>query len=313
MKYNTLCLSSGGIRGFYLLGAIKYLVDKKIIDMNNINTFIGTSIGSIISLLLSIGHSIDTLINIFYTMDFSKLDIELNFDNIFENYGIDNATKIITVIQTLLYDKINLYDISFKNLFEKTKKEIKIISVNYSKQKEVLFSYKTSPNMSVILAIRMSISIPFIFNPVKYKGDLYIDGAILNHFGIEYCNLDSSIALCFNEDFEKINKDVNNLFDFIMGIMSIVYKKVINKNLNHKNIIKLKVNTTDEKMIGGELNPSSITKETKLDNIKAGYKLCKKICYCKADLYSTIFVNKIISKSIKKAIIQIKNQNLNYP
>tara|TARA_A100001015_G_C15029890_1_gene732608 strand:+ start:1796 stop:2728 length:933 start_codon:yes stop_codon:yes gene_type:complete len=309
MKYNTLCISSGGVKGFYLLGALKYLFDKNILNLKNINTFVGTSIGSIIILFLSIGHSVDSLINIFYSIDFSKLDIEINFDNVFENFGLDNATKIITIIQTLLYDKINLYDISFKNLFEITKKEIKIIAVNYSKQKEVMFSYETTPDMSVILAIRMSISIPFIFNPVNYRGDLYIDGAFLNHLGIEYCNLNNSIALCFNTDFETLNHDVDNFFDFIVGIMSIVYKKVLKKNLNHKNIIKLDV--IDNTLVGSELNPSYLTKKQKLDNLKQGYKLCKKGCYNKVDLYSIIFVNKIISKSIKKAKI-IKNRNLIY-
>ena len=79
MSYDTLCLSSGGVNGFQLCGAIKYFVDKKILKMENINTFIGTSVGSMIILPLSVGHDIDSIINIIYGLNFKKLDIDFNF------------------------------------------------------------------------------------------------------------------------------------------------------------------------------------------------------------------------------------------
>ena len=44
--FNTLCLSGGGVRGYELLGAIAYL--QEILDFDDINNFIGTSVGSLV-------------------------------------------------------------------------------------------------------------------------------------------------------------------------------------------------------------------------------------------------------------------------
>jgi patatin-like phospholipase/acyl hydrolase len=53
MNYDTLCFSGGGIKGIIFVGILKHLKDINFIDMDNITTFIGTSIGSIISFILS--------------------------------------------------------------------------------------------------------------------------------------------------------------------------------------------------------------------------------------------------------------------
>ena len=177
MPYNTLCLSGGGVYGLSIIGSLKYLCDKNILKLYSINKFIGTSIGSIICFLLVINYDINTIIKIIYKLNLDKIKINFDLSNLIENFGIDNGCKIISIIQTLIFNKLELYDITFKQLYEKTKKDLNIIALNYTKKKEALLSYKTTPDMSVILAIRMSSSIPFIFRPVKYKNYLYI----LNH------------------------------------------------------------------------------------------------------------------------------------
>ena len=53
-------------------------------------------------------------------------------------------------------------DITFKRLYNSTKK-ICIIGSNVSKNREEYFSYETTPDMSVLKAIRISSSIPIIF------------------------------------------------------------------------------------------------------------------------------------------------------
>ena len=49
--------------------------------------------------------------------------------------------------------------------------------------------------MSVLLAIRISMSLPFIFTPVFYNGCHYVDGALLRNFGIEFCDPQKTIGL----------------------------------------------------------------------------------------------------------------------
>ena len=100
MCYDTLCLSGGGINGLKMLGSLKYLNDNNIIQMKKVNTFIGTSVGSLINLLLVLNYKINTIIKIIYKLDFSKIELDFDLDNFLENYGIDNASRILTIIQT---------------------------------------------------------------------------------------------------------------------------------------------------------------------------------------------------------------------
>jgi hypothetical protein len=53
--YDTLVLSGGSSKGIIILGALQYLIDNYLIS--NIETYIGTSVGSIICYLLLIGYT----------------------------------------------------------------------------------------------------------------------------------------------------------------------------------------------------------------------------------------------------------------
>lgn len=48
------------------------------------------------------------------------------------------------------------------------------------------FNWKTHPNMPVYLAVKLSMSVPFFFQPTEYQGSMYIDGAMLDNFPLDY-------------------------------------------------------------------------------------------------------------------------------
>ena len=54
-QFTKLVLSGGGPRGLAIIGALHYAHEKNM--LNNINEYYGTSIGSVISLLLLIGYT----------------------------------------------------------------------------------------------------------------------------------------------------------------------------------------------------------------------------------------------------------------
>lgn len=289
MCYDTLCLSGGGINGLDIIGSLKYLDDNNIIKINKINNFIGTSVGCIVNILLIIGYSINMIIKIIYKLDFQKIKIEFDIDNFFENFGIDNGSRIISIIQTLIFNKLGVYDLTFKELYNRTNKKLNIIVVNFSKQKEELLSIENNPDMSVILALRMSISIPFVFFPVKFNKDLYIDGGLLNNFGMNYCEMDKTIGICIDT---VNNSNPENIVDFLKSIMSLYHKAVTTNNKVHENIICIENNS--------EYLSFDIDKEMKYKLIKNGYKKTKLKVKNKINFYASKFINNIIDSSIKK-------------
>ena len=140
---------------------------------------------------------------------------------------MDDGSKLLTTIKTFLFEKLNIYDITFKELYEKTNKKLKIFTTNYTKTKSEMFSYETTPDCSVILAIRMSISVPFLFTPVEYNNCYYIDGGLTNNFPIRYCDPSNSLCIAIiNREENNLDKSVESLPKYFMGICSLAIDSI---------------------------------------------------------------------------------------
>ena len=112
----NLVISGGGIHGISFLGAIKYLDENNI--LNDIEQYVGTSAGSMISLLLLIGYKYQELYDFCLSFDMEKIVDNPNLDNFLNNHGFESSNKLIYVIKRLLENK-NISDtITFKELYE---------------------------------------------------------------------------------------------------------------------------------------------------------------------------------------------------
>jgi NTE family protein len=234
---NTLCFSSGSIYGFSFIGALKYLVDEEFINLDNIKILVGTSVGSIVAFLLAIEYTIDEIINFINNNDFTEIEPISDIENIFINYGLDYGTNIMNVIIRLLNDKLDIIDITFNELYNKTNKKLIIIGTNYTTGKEKIFSYENTPNMSIVTVIRISISIPFIFTPVLFENEYYIDGAITNSFALNLC--DEKTTLGFNI-INKNNYKLESIIDLIKNTLSILISKST-IDYNNYQIVNIKI------------------------------------------------------------------------
>ena len=182
-NYDTLILSSGGVKGLYMLGALYYLYELKALK---IKKYIGTSIGGIIGYLLAIGYSpfeiLSTLIrqNIFKEMSKHMRNLGAMVDG----EGIFNYEIIHKSLEEFTMEKIGKY-ITLKQLHDEYKKELICVTYNLTEQKVEYLSYKTNPNLPCLIALRMTSNIPIMFAPFKYTNNYYIDGAFENDFAVE--------------------------------------------------------------------------------------------------------------------------------
>tara|TARA_A100001015_G_scaffold250604_1_gene289109 strand:- start:2271 stop:3128 length:858 start_codon:yes stop_codon:yes gene_type:complete len=227
MKYDTLCLSGGSFSGICFLGALSKLEKEKLIDLKKIKKFVGSSIGAIFSFVFCIGYTIDDLSNFIYNFDASMFEQDIDLDLIINEFGINNGSRLLVAIQTFLYEKFKMKDITFEELYKKTGKDIGIVVTNYSTMKEEYFSYLDTPKFSVLLSLRMSFSVPFLFTPVKYNKNIYVDGCFLNHFPINYCNPKTTLGLVL---IKKQNSEPKNIFDYINGMKNVLLTSCSYKN-----------------------------------------------------------------------------------
>lgn len=220
-----LVLSGGSIKTMYHLGAL-YHYSR---DLNDITHFIGVSAGAIISFLLLIDYSPIDIYQFFYEFDFNKLKIEedLNFDNLLKNYGLMNTNKILLIIKKFMkYKNIN-YDITLKELYDNTNKVFGLIThcidtddISHPLKNETLLDYKTFPDLKVLDAISMSISIPLLLEPFKLNGTYYVDGGCINNFPINYVDyygftMEESICIYVR----TIYPNNNTLMDYLMNLL----------------------------------------------------------------------------------------------
>lgn len=244
IKFNTLSLSGGGIKGIVFLGALKYLNENNL--LNNINTFCGVSVGSIICFLIIIGYKYNDLYKFIMNLDIKKfINIDLNL--FLDKYGFNDGKDIINILKIFMKKKNIKEDITFKELYELTKKELIISISNITDKKVEYINYINYPDREVLLTIRMSISIPIIFSPVIYNDKYYIDGSCLDDLICK--NNDNTLYLYINND----NKIINLETYFSNIINTLIYKKNINdcKNLiifNISNIDTFNFNISKEKI-----------------------------------------------------------------
>jgi predicted patatin/cPLA2 family phospholipase len=240
MKYDTICLSSGGIRGLCFIGALDY-INKNVFKLNIIKHFVGTSVGAILCFLLSINYSIDEITNFYFNFNFNLLYPYFNLYNLLTIKAYDNGNKLVFVLSKLLQAKYNIKDISFIDHYKLTGKKLTIIGTNYNTGKEACFNYELTPNMSVITACRITTTIPIIYQLVLYNNEYYMDGGYTNSFPLDYCNIDSTLGLyIINTD----DNNVNNIFSIISSTINIslnTLNSIFDKFNNIFNYKKLKI------------------------------------------------------------------------
>jgi predicted acylesterase/phospholipase RssA len=234
---DTLCLSSGGSKCISFLGALKYLEDN-LLNLDNIKKFYGTSGGAIIIFLLIIGYTVNDIYEFAYEFEFSKvIDSRLNIDNFINYKGYDNGNRFIYILKNFLKLKINKTKITFIELYNSYNKELYIFGTNFTKGIEVCFSHITHPDMDIFLALRITISMPYMLYPVIIDNEYFLDGAVTNSFPIDYCNQETTIGIFIKYTIE--NNNINFLDIYVKSLDILCDTIVENKVNNYKNIITI--------------------------------------------------------------------------
>jgi predicted acylesterase/phospholipase RssA len=227
--------------------------------------------------------------------DFKKLNPDISVENVLLNYGINNGERFEFILKSFAFNKLGVKDISFKNLFKVTNKNLLIIGTNFSKCCEEVFSWETTPDMSVITAVRISCSIPVFFTPVLYNGSYYVDGGVKNNFPINYCNKKTTLGLYIknNNSIEQIESIVT----IVTGCLGIVADTITCKDTEyHENVIQID-------NYANEMIKFDLTIENKLKIINLGQIYAKKFIGELPNKICSSILNDIINN------IQIESEN----
>ena len=216
-----------------------------------------------LSFLLNLGWSIKELKDFILNFNFSKLTGEIDSINFFENFGIQDGERIKLLFIKFLKSKLNKKDVTFKELYELTKKKLIIVGTNLTKGCEITYSVDHTPDFSVIIALRISCSVPIVFIPVTINGEIFVDGGLVNNFPINYCSKKSTIGF-------YVKNSHNNVIDSVKTLITSTLSLTAD-TISEKNIKKYLKNVVQIKNTQFNITNFDINLEYKLKIIQLGY------------------------------------------
>ena len=159
-----LVLGCGGAKGLSHIGVIKFLEEMEI----KIDFIAGVSIGALIGGVYATGISIKEIENIALKTDL--VSTAKFFTPSFPKYGLVTGSKVQKFLTSLLGEKeIENLNISFA-----------AVATDIITGREIIFN-----KGNLVEAIRASISIPIVFQPVIWNNIILVDGGLVNPVPID--------------------------------------------------------------------------------------------------------------------------------
>jgi predicted acylesterase/phospholipase RssA len=177
----VLVLGPGGIKGFLELGALYTLEQYHILD--NVETFVGVSVGAIIGLLLVVGYDIVEIIAEAADVNIFEDISAVRFQDMRDNVGLISSAPVKRKLIRSVENKLG-YVPTLQGLYALTGKKLVCVTVNLDREQTEFMSCDTEPDMSCVDAVMFSMNIPIIFYKLKYQGCVYVDGALGNPFPV---------------------------------------------------------------------------------------------------------------------------------
>lgn len=229
--YKNLVFSGGGINCLCYIGVLKYIEENGI--RSHIERTIGSSGGALFLLTIILGYSFKDVHQIILGLDITLIR-DITTDSIlsfFDTYGFDTGNRLEHLIKLLIGKKVEKSDITFSELYKIIPIEFTVTGLCMNTQETEYFNYKTTPDMPVYVAVRISCSIPFIYNMVTYNGKNYIDGGMMDNYPIDYFDGDicNTLGFCIRSGPESCQ--INGLDEFIYSIITSLNRKLEKNNL----------------------------------------------------------------------------------
>lgn len=205
-QYKNLVFEGGGIRGIAYAGALQEL--EKAHTLDSIDNACGTSVGAIVAVLYSLGYNPEEMKDMLFDLKLQQFNDGRWFfiggqQRFRKLYGWYRGDALEKWIGKAIERKTGSAHTTFAQLHELRQQsqqyaDAYITATNLNRQKTVVFSHLSHPQMELKTAVRASISIPLYFSAVfldstgqrlhnknRNHEDIYIDGGLIANYPID--------------------------------------------------------------------------------------------------------------------------------
>ncbi|MDI3310176.1 MAG: patatin-like phospholipase family protein [Thermoanaerobacterium sp.] len=234
-----LILGGGAARGYAHIGVLKKLEEENI----PIDFIIGTSIGALIGAIYASGNDLEKIIKDVRDINFLKLIKMLDLN--IPQKGFIKGDKIEKFLSSYM-----------KNDFNELKIPLYVIATDIKRGREIIFS-----NGPVTKAVRASISIPVVFEPVEFQNTKLVDGSIIDFDAVDLAiKLGADIVIISdvssNIDIRIFNRSFYNFVNKINRILQNNSRTIyFERYFNSKKILPeiITITATTMKLLNNDL------------------------------------------------------------
>lgn len=307
----ALVLSGGGAKGAAHVGVLKVLEKYQI----PVDIIIGTSVGSIVGGMYSIGYSPDEIEKTILNLKFTSLltnSKDRNLKNIEDKIENDKYPFTVSIDKNLklsfpmgFLNGENIY-LQLKEIFNRAENiknfndlpiQYRAITTDLQTGKEVIIR-----DGDLALATFKSMAIPSFLEPIEDNGKFYVDGGVVNNFPIDVAlslGADIIIAVDISAEASKINEKSN---------LITILDKLATYNGNRK--VDLHKRLADILIVPDVKDHDTIDFSNLSALVDEGEKAAEKYGYILENLSYPKEFKEIKEKSLKEKPILIKNIKL---
>lgn len=236
----ALVLAGGGALGFAHVGVLELLEELEI----PLDIVVGTSMGAIAGGLYTIGYGAADLADIVLGVDWISLLVEppARARTSFQEHadpvvylgqadfqrggsiltpGFISGHRVLNLLRLLAADFTGEMD------FDELPRRYRAVAVDISDGSEVILS-----SGSLVQAMRASMAVPGIFDPVEFEGRLLVDGGVANNFPVDVARqMGADVVIAVN--LEPPLLDGESIFG-ITDMLSQTVNLVIRSNTGNK-------------------------------------------------------------------------------
>lgn len=221
-----ICCAGGGNKGLLYIGALEALIYewKKQFNVEffqytkeHIKGFSGTSVGALFSLALLMQIENIREICLPFASSLDRMTSTIDVRNIANRFGLDSGIVLKNMISSLLHHGKLQDNVTFSDMKRLFRKDFVCCATSLNSNKPVYFSAQETPNVKIIDAVYMSMTIPILFIPQLFRGDIMIDGALTDNIPRVF---PASETLFFSFENGKTRREIDNFSDFSNSLIN---------------------------------------------------------------------------------------------
>ncbi|WP_160174645.1 patatin-like phospholipase family protein [Archangium violaceum] len=218
--FTNLVFEGAGVRNCAYAGAMLALEERGV--FGQVEQVAGTSSGSIVATLVSLGYTPAEIRQEVLNLDFAGIqdgNLLTGPVRMFRQYGWSPGDYFLASMEKVIARKTGDGRITFAQHRARGFKPLYVVGTNLSARDVRVFPDERSQDMAVADAVRISMSIPFFFASREFQGEIYVDGGVMWNYPIDLFDgpegYNARTLGFFLDTFDQPKPDpIHNLHDF---------------------------------------------------------------------------------------------------